>query len=95
MSKPKSDYNRNTYYKSEKWLNPPDSPSTGSIVCYDGMVDYSDGPDRYTFIELADCHQKVRLHKSHTDSTENFVDKLRAMRNEIDNFIQHFEKIQK
>lgn len=27
---------RTTYYKSEKWLNPQDSPSTGSIVCYDG-----------------------------------------------------------
>lgn len=48
------DYQRNTFYKSEKWLNPPDSPSTGSIVCYDGMVDYSDGPDRCVFLEVAE-----------------------------------------
>lgn len=89
------DYQRDTFYKSEKWLNPSDSPSTGSIVCYDGMIDYSDGPERCTFIELADCHQKVRLHKSHTDSISNFVDKLRAMRNEIDGFINHFEQMKK
>lgn len=89
------DYKRDTFYKSERWLNPADSPSTGSIVCYDGMVDYVDGPDRCTFIELADCHQKVRLHKAHTDSVEQFTNKLRALRDEIDSFIHHFEDTQK
>ena len=29
---------RTTYYKSETWLNTQDSPSTGSIVCYDGDI---------------------------------------------------------
>ncbi len=89
------DYQRDTFYKSEKWLNPSDSPSTGSIVCYDGMVDYSDGPDRCVFLEVADCHQKIRLHKAHTDSLDSFVDKLRAMRNEIDGFINHLEQVKK
>lgn len=85
-------YNRNTYFKSEKWLNPTDSPSTGSIVCYDGIVDYSDGPDRCTFIEVSDCHGKIRLHKTHTDTTKEFLDKLKAIKKELTVFISHLEQ---
>ena len=29
-----------TYYCSRTWLNAADSPSTGSIVCYDGVKDW-------------------------------------------------------
>lgn len=85
-------YKRETYFKSEKWLNPTDSPSTGSIVCYDGMVDYSDGPDRCTFLELSDCHQKARLHKTHTDTPKEFLDKVKAIRKELNVFISHLEQ---
>ena len=42
-----------TYYKSEDWLNGFESPSTGSIVCYDGWRDYSDGDTIEDFIAKA------------------------------------------
>lgn len=81
-----------TYYKSQQWLNPIDSPSTGSVVCYDGDVQYDDGPYRSIFLEVSDCHQKARLHKSHTDSIEDFVCKLVLLRKEIDDFICHLKQ---
>ncbi|WP_280120473.1 hypothetical protein [Sangeribacter muris] len=49
---------RTTYYKSETWLNTQDSPSTGSIVCYDGDIEYTEGESPCVFIEIADCHGK-------------------------------------
>ena len=84
-------FSRETYYKEQKWLNPPDSPSTGSVVCYDGMVDYSNGPDRCTFLEIADCHNKVRLHKAHTDTIEDFRNKIELLYKEIGAFLEHLE----
>lgn len=61
---------RKAHFKSETWLNPIDSPSTGSIVCFDGDVEYTEGEAPCIFVEIADCHEKVRLHQAHTDTTE-------------------------
>ena len=70
-------YSRKTYYKLTRELNEEDSPSTGSITCYDGDIEYSDdGEQPCIFIEIADCHQKVRLHMSHTDTIADFIDKI-------------------
>lgn len=70
-------YSRKTYYKSVTQLNPDDSPSTGSLVCYDGDIEYSDdGEQPCMFVEIADCHGKVRLHRTHTDTTKDFLVKL-------------------
>ena len=80
-----------TYYKSEDWLNEFESPSTGSIVCFDGFREYSDFPDRCTFIEIADCHQKIRLHKAQGDTLEDFIAKATKMRNALTYFINHLE----
>lgn len=85
------EFSRRTYYKTQQWLNPTNSPSTGSVVCYDGMVDYSDGPDRCTFLEIADCHNKVRLHKAHTDTIEDFRDKVKLLYEEIGAFLEHLK----
>ena len=80
---------REGFYKTETWLNPPDSPSTGSIVCYDGDVEYTEGKCACTFVEIADCHQKIRLHQSHTDSTAQFIDKIDKIINSLKRFRSH------
>ena len=80
-----------TYFKTEKWLNPINSPSTGSVVCYDGMTDFSDGLGRNAFLQISDCHNIIRLHKCYADTVGDFVKKLRILRNEIDTFIKHLE----
>lgn len=80
---------RETFYKSEQWLNKENSPSTGSIVCFDGDVEYTEGLEPCVFVEIADCHQKVRLHKSHTDTTEEFIDKIDSMIIALKRFRSH------
>lgn len=80
-----------TYYKTEKWLNPKTSPSTGSVVCYDGQTEFSDGIGRNAFLQISDCHNIVRLHKCYADSVGDFIAKLRSLRDEINRFIKHLE----
>ena len=52
------------FYNTRTWLNGSNSRSTGSIVCYDGVTKFCDGVDRDSFVEISDCHSKIRLHKS-------------------------------
>jgi hypothetical protein len=85
-------YSRKTYYKSVTQLNPDDSPSTGSLVCYDGDIEYSDdGVQPCMFVEIADCHGKVRLHKAHTDTNKEFLIKLRTIILQLTKFCNHLE----
>lgn len=81
------------YYNSRKWLNSERYRSTGSVVCFDGMTEFSEGTDRDSFIEIADCRGKVRLHKSSDDSSEEFIFKLTLLRYEIDRFINHLRDV--
>lgn len=74
-------------YNTRAWLNRENSRNTGSIVCYDGEMDFSDGRGRDSFVEIADCHGKVRLHKSAFDSEYDWIEKLTLLRNNIDLFI--------
>lgn len=85
-------YSRKTYYKSVTQLNSDNSPSTGSLVCYDGDIEYSDdGEQPCVFVEIADCNGKVRLHQAHTDTTEEFINKLNLMIAELTKFRNHLE----
>lgn len=71
-----------TRYKKTIWLNDPESSSTGSIVCYDGSLQYEDTGDRMVpcrFVEIADCHQKVRLHQTHVDTLDEYKNKIDAL----------------
>lgn len=80
---------RTTYFKSENWLNKENSPSTGSIVSYDGDVEYTEGESPCVFIEIADCHQKARLYMAHTDTMEEFIDKIEMMERALKKFKKH------
>lgn len=81
--------NRKTNYKDCVWLNRNDSPSTGSIVCYDGVVEYTEGEYPTTFVEFADCQQKVRLHRTHTDTPEEFIEKVDKIIKTLTDFRMH------
>lgn len=82
----KKNYNRRT------WLNPLKSDSTGSVVAFDGRVIDFEGKDyQETFIEIADCHHKIRLHITSDDTRKEFTTKLKLLSFEIDRFIKHLE----
>ena len=78
---------RDTKYSSRVWVNPEDSAATGSIVCYDGYLD----DERVSFMEIASCHSKARLHMYKDSTPEEFIGKLKLVRQELDKFISHLE----
>ncbi len=81
-------------YSSRKWLNPIESDSTGSVVAYDGKVTDLDTQNKYTqkYLEISDCRGKVRLHQTSDDTPEQFLNKMKLLKEEIDKFIIHLEK---
>jgi len=82
-------------YCSRKWLNPDRHPSTGSIVAYHGDSPWDrDGkPEVMTILEISDCHNKVRLHRSEKDTLVEFIEKMQTLSNEIDSFIIYLKGV--
>lgn len=83
-----------TKYKSEKWLNPTSTPSTGSMVCYDGeIIESPDAPpERWAFLEIGDCRQKARIHMAEGETIEEFIEKVKAVKMELTLFIEHLNR---
>lgn len=80
-------------YSKRYWLNRNDSPSTGNVVAFDGIVKDSDGEGyRSTFLQISDCFAKVKLHKASYDSMDDFIAKMKKLKIVIDEFIEHLER---
>lgn len=83
---------QHTFYNTRAWLNSDDSPSTGSIVCFSGLTKYSDGIDTNCFIEMADCHQKARIHKTFSDTMEDWILKVETLHKNIENYLTYLKE---
>lgn len=83
----------NCNYNRRTWLNPTSSDSTGSVVAFDGYVTDLDNGNQYPqlFLEISDCHRKIRLHQTSDDSREDFIVKMKLLQNEISLFIGALE----
>jgi len=81
---------RKKTYSIRKWLNGPKSPSTGSVSAYSGPDPWG-AKEPYAYLEVADCHSKVRLHKAKIDTPKDFVRKLRKLAAAITDFADHLE----
>lgn len=77
-------------YTKRTWLNKEDSPSLGSIVAFDGNIEYNDGTERTTFLAISDCSKTIKLIRN-TESIEDFIDKMKLLKSEIELFINHLE----
>ncbi len=78
------------------WLNPDGHSSTGSIVVFDGMSSWTnmDGePQKTMFIEVSDCHGKVRIHQAKSDTREMFTAKVRVMHDVLSEFLAHLDRL--
>jgi len=80
-------------FSKRVWLNRNDSGSTGSVVAFCGDVKWKPGkPEISTFLEVSDCHSKVRLHRAYLDSREDFIAKMLLLRDTVDQFIKFLEE---
>lgn len=79
-------------YNKRTWLNSENSDSTGSVVAFNGrLIDFDGKEYNSTFLEIADCRNKIRLHITSDDTKEDFITKLKLLNNEINLFINHLE----
>ena len=78
-------------FKISKDLNPSNHPSTGHVVAYAGKSPWKKG-EKYTYFELSDCQNKIRLHLCRTDNIKDFIKKLKILHKVLGDFIKHLEK---
>lgn len=82
-------------YNKRTWLNPEISHFTGAVVCHDGVVsNQGKPPERYAFLEISSCHDKIRLHTDKNSGDEHrqimdFILKLDLLEKEIFKFKTH------
>ncbi len=83
----------NKVYSKRVWLNKDESSSTGSLVAFHGKAKWHKNEDQIvTFLEVADCHGKSRLHKTYSDTMPEFISKLRIMASAIISFANWLEE---
>lgn len=80
-------------YNKRTWLNKENSPSTGNVVAFEGDILWKGEKIHSVFLSISDCNVSARLHKSDEDSVQDFIDKMKILRNEIDLFINHLESL--
>jgi len=80
-------------YNKRVFLNQENSSSTGSIVCFDGEIKRSgDGRSRrYSFVEIADCQVKARLHRAYGDRAEDYIGKIKKMKNALSDYLDYLQ----
>ncbi|BCS55200.1 hypothetical protein GSbR_26010 [Geobacter sp. SVR] len=78
-------------YSKRYWLNAEGHSSTGSAVAFHGDSPWDrDGKrEKITFLEISDCHNKVRLHRSDFDDMAEFIVKMEKLRDAITEFVSH------
>lgn len=82
-------------YNKRVWLNPIKSDSTSSVVAFDGKVTYNNKFLDDRFLEITDCRNKIRLHQTSDDTKDDFINKMKLLKNEIENFIIYLENNEK
>ena len=78
-------------YNKRTWLNKDTSPSMGSVVAFDDRELWKGKMFGETFLSIGDCHYRIKLHKTEDDSIEDFIDKMKILKEEIELFIKYLE----
>lgn len=78
-------------YNKRVWLNKDDSPSVGNMVAFDGDITWKGEAIPSTFLSISDCSVSIRLHKCDDDSDQDFIDKMKLLRDEVNLFVNYLE----
>ena len=82
-------------YVKRQWLNDENSASSGSVVAYSGPAWRTgiDADETWHYFEVADCHSKIRLHKSDIESLNHFINKLKKLAKAAEEFAAFLESV--
>jgi len=65
------------------------------ISSKESVIDFEGRSYNETFLEIADCRHKIRLHITSDDTKADYVKKLKLLSKEIELFINHLESFTK
>lgn len=75
-------------YVKRLFINRPNSISTGTLCAFDGLQSERTNVHK-TFLEFGDCHNKIRIFQSSTESKDAYIKKITKLRNALDDFNYH------
>jgi hypothetical protein len=79
-------------YNKRTWLNPESSYASSNVVAFDGEVIHRGNKNRITFLSVSDCNMSITLNRNEGDTDQDFINKIKLLRDEINLFINHLEK---
>lgn len=74
-------------YNSRIFLNPETSIGDSTMRCFDGKYIDVDGKEQETtYVTISDCYSKIKIHPIIGEDKNNFIKKIKLMRDELDIF---------
>ncbi len=83
-----------TYCKKEFLTDSPE-PSTSSVVSFCGNVQWGkkDKPEPLSFLEISNCHEKARLHRTYQMTKQEWINQVTRLRDHINEYLNFLNKI--
>jgi hypothetical protein len=84
--------NMDEKYCRKIFLADEDLSSTSTLVCYEGPPAWKDKdrPEfREKFVEIGNCHCKIRLHKTDAETDRQFLLKIALLRDQLSEFLDY------
>lgn len=80
-------------YCNKEFLIDSSDYSTSSVVTFHGNIKWrkNDNPESLSFLEIANCHFKTRLHRTYDMTHQEWVDQIRRLRDHINLYLDFLE----
>ena len=77
-----------TYCRKEFLTDHPE-PSTSTVVSFCGLVQWgkNDKPEPLSFLEISNCHEKARLHRTYEMNEQEWIEQVERLRDHINNYL--------
>ena len=84
-----------TYYKKEFLTDAPE-PSTSSVVSFSGLVQWgkNEKPEPLSFLEISNCHEKARLHRTYQMTAQQWIDQVTRLRDHVNTYLDFLTESQ-
>jgi len=76
-------------YCKKEFLTDAPEPSTSAVVSFCGNVQWGkkDKPEPLSFLEISNCHEKARLHRTYEMTAQEWVDQVTRLRDHINAYL--------
>jgi hypothetical protein len=82
-------------YCEKEFLTDSPEPSTSTVVSFYGDVQWgrNDRPENLSFLEISDCHERVRLHRPYEMTNAEWLAQVQRLQAHIGRYINFLETV--